>query len=111
MASIISGNIDLTKIDKSKIYEGKKGKYFPVTVVLNNEQGLYGDSGYIQTEQTKEEREAKQPKTFLGNVKVVWTDGQNVSLANKEDTLLAKPASNVETLQNLSKQSDPDLPF
>ena len=25
MASIISANIDLTKIDKSKIYEGKKG--------------------------------------------------------------------------------------
>ena len=49
MASIISGNIDLTKIDKSKIYEGKKGKYYPITVVLNNEPGKYGDSGYIQT--------------------------------------------------------------
>ena len=29
MASLISANIDLTKIDKSKIYEGKKGKYYP----------------------------------------------------------------------------------
>ena len=34
MASIVSGSIDLTKIDKSKIYEGKKGKYYPITVVL-----------------------------------------------------------------------------
>ena len=43
MASIISGNINLSKIDKSKIYEGKKGKYYPVTVVINNEVGEYGD--------------------------------------------------------------------
>ena len=54
MASIISANIDLTKIEKGKIYEGKKGKYYPITIVLNDEPGQYGDSGYIQTEQTKE---------------------------------------------------------
>jgi len=108
MASIISGSIDLTKIDKSKIFEGKKGKYYPLTVVINNELGQYGDSGYIQTEQTKEEREAKQPKTFLGNVKVVWTDGQNVSNANQDGR-----QTNVEMLQNMSdaKAVEPDLPF
>ena len=78
MASIISGSIDLTKIDKSKIYEGKKGKYYPVTVVVNDEVGQYGDSGYIMTEQTKDERDAKAQKQYLGNVKVIWTNGQNV---------------------------------
>ena len=41
MASIISGNINLSKINKDKIYEGKKGKYYPVTVVINNEVGEY----------------------------------------------------------------------
>ena len=80
MASIISANIDLTKIEKSKIYEGKKGKYYPVTIVLNDEVGQYGDSGYIQTEQTKEERDAKAPKSYLGNVKVVWTNGNTQKL-------------------------------
>ena len=103
MASIVSGSIDLTKIDKSKIYEGKKGKYYPITVVLNNEPSPYGDSGYIQTEQTKEERAAKQSKTFLGNVKVVWTDGQNVSIANRE-------GQQMEINDNV-KEEEPDLPF
>ena len=103
MASIISGSIDLNKIDKLKIYEGKKGKYYPVTVVLNNELGQYGDSGYIQTEQTKEERDSKQPKTFLGNVKVVWTDGQNVTTAGKE---VQQDAINLGFAK-----SEPDLPF
>ena len=86
MASIISANIDLTKIDKSKIYEGKKGKYYPVSIVLNDEPGQYGDSGYIMTEQTKEERDAKMQKQYLGNVKVVWTNGENVATAAREGT-------------------------
>tara|TARA_R100001510_G_C7487594_1_gene96830 strand:+ start:165 stop:491 length:327 start_codon:yes stop_codon:yes gene_type:complete len=85
MASIISASIDLTKIDKAKIYEGKKGKYYPITVVLNDEPGQYGDSGYIMTEQTKEERDAKTQKQYLGNVKVVWTNGQNVTTAEKQE--------------------------
>ena len=105
MASIVSANIDLTKIDKSKIYEGKKGKYYPVTIVLNDEPGQYGDSGYIQTEQTKEERDNKAPKSYLGNVKVVWTNGQNVNTAERDG---AAPQQ-----QNFSQpaQAEPDLPF
>ena len=96
MASIISASIDLTKIDKAKIYEGKKGKYYPITVVLNDEPGQYGDSGYIMTEQTKEERDAKTQKQYLGNVKVVWTNGQNVDapprMAQPKATPKAAPA-------------------
>ena len=110
MASLISANIDLTKIDKSKIYEGKKGKYYPITIVLNDELGQYGDTGYIQTEQTKEERDAKAPKTFLGNVKVVWTNGNNVGVTPREGE---PQQGNVEILQSISSagNDDPDLPF
>jgi len=109
MASIVSANIDLTKIDKSKIYEGKKGKYYPITIVLNDEVGQYGDSGYIQTEQTKEERDAKAQKTYLGNVKVVWTNGSNVNTAPREGEPQQK--SNVDILQSMAEDNTPDLPF
>ena len=109
MASIISANIDLTKIDKSKIYEGKKGKYYPITIVVNDEVGQYGDSGYIQTEQTKEERDAKAAKSYLGNVKVVWTNGQNVNTAQREGQ---PQQSNVDMLQSITGAApEPDLPF
>ena len=104
MASIISSNIDLTKINKTKIYEGKKGKYYPITIVLNDEPGQYGDSGYIMTEQTKDERDAKAQKEYLGNVKVVWTNGQNVTTADKQGTQQSIEMQNV-------KQEEPDLPF
>jgi hypothetical protein len=108
MASIISANIDLTKINKSKIYEGKKGKYYPITIVLNDELGQYGDSGYIMTEQNKDERDAKLQKEYLGNVKVVWTNGQNVATAEKQGTQQAFEMSNTSAVPN---HVEPDLPF
>ena len=103
MASIISASIDLTKIDKAKIYEGKKGKYYPITVVLNDEPGQYGDSGYIMTEQTKEERDAKTLKQYLGNVKVVWPNGQNVTTAEKQGVQ--------QSIEMQTAPAEPDLPF
>jgi len=108
MASIISANIDLTKIEKAKIYEGKKGKYYPITIVLNDELGQYGDSGYIQTEQTKDERDAKLPKSYLGNVKVVWTNGSNVDAAARDGGGGGQPQQGFAPQQSAP---EPDLPF
>ena len=103
MASIIKASIDLNKIPKDKIYVGKKGKYLPITITLNDEKDQFGNTGPVVVEQSKEEREAKSPKTYLGNVKVVWTNGNNVDTAPRPDTQGA-PAP------NLASQAD-DLPF
>jgi|TARA_R110000851_G_scaffold285234_1_gene438892 hypothetical protein len=85
MASIMKANIDLNKIPKDKIYKGKKGNYLPIVITINDELGNYGDSGPIIVEQTKDERDAKVDKVYLGNVKIVWTNGTNVDAAPKED--------------------------
>jgi hypothetical protein len=82
MASIMKANIDLNKIPKDKIYKGKKGSYLPIVITINDELGNYGDSGPIIVEQTKDERDAKADKVYLGNVKIVCT---NVDAAPKED--------------------------
>jgi len=81
MASIMNGSINLDKIDKSKIIVGKKGKYLPVTITINDEVDPYGNQGPILIGQSKEEREAKAEKIYLGNVKVIWTNGTNVDKA------------------------------
>ena len=75
MAGIIKASINLNAIDKSKIIEGKKGKYLPITITVNDEPDQFGNQGPVVVEQTKDERDAKAPKTYLGNVKVVWTNG------------------------------------
>tara|TARA_R100001163_G_C4900958_1_gene89593 strand:+ start:219 stop:530 length:312 start_codon:yes stop_codon:yes gene_type:complete len=85
MASIIATSIDLTKIPKDKIFEGKKGKYLPVTITLNDELDQFGNQGPVYVQQTKEERDAKTEKVYLGNVKVVWTNDVNVGVAPKKE--------------------------
>ena len=85
MASIIKTSINLNEIPKDKIYQGKKGKYLPITITLNDEPDQFGNQGPVVVEQTKDERDAKAPKTYLGNVKVVWTNGQNVDTAPRDD--------------------------
>jgi hypothetical protein len=72
MSTLISGSIDLTKIDKSKL---KDGKYLNIQISINDTTDNYGNNVAITLNQTKEEREAKEKKTYLGNAKVVWTDG------------------------------------
>jgi len=91
MASIIKTSINLNEIPKDKIYVGKKGKYLPITITLNDELDQFGNQGPVVVEQTKEERDAKEPKTYLGNVKVVWTNGNNVEPAPRTD--MPEPAT------------------
>jgi hypothetical protein len=105
MASIIATSIDLTKIPKDKIINGKKGKYLPITITLNDELDQFGNNGPVVVQQTKEERDAKVEKVYLGNVKVVWTNDVNVGVAPKQD--MAMPAT--PTPQPVNEPDD--LPF
>ena len=101
MAGIIKASINLNNIDKSKIFEGKKGKYLPITITVNDEPDQFGNQGPVIVDQTKEEREAKAEKTYLGNVKVVWTNG-TFPEPNFDDSPQKQPAPKVEA---------EDLPF
>ena len=102
MASIIKTSINLNEIPKDKIIAGKKGKYLPITITLNDEVDQFGNQGPVCVEQTKEEREAKTAKTYLGNVKVVWTNGDNVAVAPRGNAMQPQTAAAIE---------ENDLPF
>jgi len=75
MAIILNTSINLSDIPKDKIIDGKKGKYLPLTITINDEKDKFGNDGPVTVAQSKEEREAKEAKTYLGNVKVIWTNG------------------------------------
>ena len=93
MASIIKASINLNEIPKDKIYVGKKGKYLPITITINDEVDNYGNQGPVIVEQSKEEREAKAQRNYLGNGKVVWTN-DIIKLAEREEVNASAPVSN-----------------
>ena len=104
MASIIATSINLTEIPKDKIIVGKKGKYLPITVTINDDVDQFGNQGPVVVQQSKEEREAKQPKVYLGNCKVVWTNGDNVGVAPRVDQpaqAAPAPAAKAEAKEDL----------
>jgi len=76
MAGIINGSFNLSNIPKDKIIDGKKGKYLPFSITINDEIDNFGNQGPVIVAQSREEREAKSPKTYLGNIQVAWTNGK-----------------------------------
>ena len=74
----INVRIDVTKIDKSRLYKGAKGTYLDLTTFVDTAVAdQYENNGFISQSQTKEEREAKEKTPILGNVKVFYTDGES----------------------------------
>lgn len=97
MSTLITGSIRVDKLPKEKFIMGKDGAvYYNLTISVQDET-RYGNNVAFIDSQTKEERDAKAQKTYLGNGKVVWTDG-SIALAEKED---AKVEATAES----------DLPF
>jgi len=70
----MSIKIDVTKIDKARIHEGKKGKYLDLTTFIDtSNKDQYENNGFISQSLTKEEREQNIKTPILGNCKVFWT--------------------------------------
>jgi hypothetical protein len=76
MSKLITLSIDVTKINKEKLYKGAKGTYLNVDCWIN--EGADEDWKKVSLNQslTKEEREANEKKTFIGNGKLAygWED-------------------------------------
>jgi len=69
MATNISVKLDVTKIDKSKLYKGEKGTYLDATILMKDEVAQYGNIGMIIQNVSKEDRENGIKGAILGNVK------------------------------------------
>ena len=93
MSAIINASIRVDKLPKEKFIKGKDGAvYYNLTISLNDET-RYGNNVAIMDSQTKEEREAKAQRNYLGNGKVVWHN-EIIKLAEKEETVSTPAVSN-----------------
>ena len=67
MSKITTLKIDVTKIDKDRLYKGEKGTYLDAVVIWSDQPDKYGNDGMIAQQVTKEERENKVRGNILGN--------------------------------------------
>lgn len=85
MSSIINLSIRVDKLPKEKFVMGKDGAvYYNCTLNINDEANQWGQNVSLTDSQTKEERDAKKAKNYLGNGNVVWTDGK-ITAVKKEN--------------------------
>ena len=54
----------------------KEGVYKNYTLSINDDTNEYGQNITMYEEQTKEQREAKVKRVYIGNGKIFWTDGK-----------------------------------
>lgn len=86
---VITGSIDVTKIDKSRLFKGKKGTYLNFTILMRDQPDQYDNDGMVVESVTKEEREAGTKGNILGNVKIIKSQqgDQSGDIPTGEDDL------------------------
>lgn len=93
MSTLITGSIRVDKLPKEKFIKGKDGAvYYNLTISVNDDT-RYGNNVALMDSQTKEERDAKVQRNYLGNGKVVWTN-DIIKLAEREQENTTAPVSN-----------------
>lgn len=84
-----------------KTLKAKGEKGISITVSTSDTPNNYGQnvSGFV--EQTKEQREAKKPKFYVGNGNTFWTDGKIVVVKKEQKVEAQEPQT----------EDNGDLPF
>jgi hypothetical protein len=91
MGALINVSLRVDKLPKEKFVAGKDGAvYYNFTIGVNDEANQFGQNVSLTDSQTKEEREAKKSKNYIGNGTVVWTDGSIKAVKKEQATASAK---------------------
>lgn len=98
MGQLINLKLDVSKIDKKKLFRGAKGTYLDLTVSVNDDADQFGNNVSAYISQSKEERERKEPRTYLGNGKVAWSSQPQAQQSESG-------------VPDFESESDDDLPF
>ena len=101
MSTIINCSIDVKAISKDKIKVHQNGKhYWNFSVMERKDPDQYGNTHYVVEGQSKDERDAKAPKNYLGSSGKSFTFGQD---ANGSPQVASNDIANDD--------DDDDLPF
>ena len=101
MSDFISVSICVTDIPKSAIKVADNGKkYINIVVASRQNEGKYGETHTVYMSQSKEEREAKMEKCYIGSGK-----------AYQPKAASPVTAESIEQMPAISEEEASDLPF
>ncbi|MEE3322833.1 MAG: hypothetical protein VX196_02755 [Pseudomonadota bacterium] len=95
--------IDVTKIDKARLFKGQKGTYLDATIFVDlDQQDEYGNNGMI-TQSWKDQQ--KGEGAILGNGSIFWRDQSAPAQGN------AQPQQQQAPQGGQGMDFDDDIPF
>ena len=81
----VSIKLDVTKIDKTRLFKGQKGVYLDLTTFIDLKgEDQYGNHGFVSQSVSKEEKNNGVQTPILGNCKVFYTDEQRQSAPEQQ---------------------------
>lgn len=100
-------NINVSEIEKARLFEGQKGKYLNATIFVNlDEADQYGNHGMITQDVSREEKDQGVKGPILGNGKIFWRDD---SAPQQSSGFQQQPAA--QTPPQSGNEYDDDIPF
>ncbi len=107
----VSLKVDVSKVDKARLFKGAKGTYLDMTVFVDpDNQDQYGNNGMITQDVSKEERQGGVKGEILGNCKVFWQESGNQAQPQQQGGKLSQPAASAPPSNNFDDFVD-DIPF
>lgn len=99
MGQLINAQINKSKLQGLVHYTNKRTneESVNITISLNDTPDQYGNNASIWISQTKEERDSKAPKVYLGNGKVIYDSNM--------------PRQNAPEFPKEAPTTSTDLPF
>lgn len=109
----VSLKIDVSKIDKERLFTGTKGKYLDATVFIDIDQkDQYENNGMITQDVSKEERQQGVKGNILGNCKVFWNEsGQAPQQGFQQQAPQQQPQTLPPGSFNQQEVPSDDIPF
>ena len=107
MSKLVNAKINLSRIDKKKLFTGKKGIYLDITIWINDKPDQFGYDISIEQSTGRDES-----KIYLGNGKIYVKKDPEVKPEIKEENnspALTGPVSTVRDNPPVNELDD--LPF
>jgi len=101
-------SINVNKIEKARLFQGKKGKYLDLTTFIDLDNlDQYENNGFIAQSVSKEERAQGVQGPILGNCKVFYDDSKTQNPQGQQ----ARQAAQQQTVPAQEPDLDDKIPF